>query len=216
MLEKIGKPEYKFLSTPDPVVLNILDKVLETQDAAVFYEIGVGIGATTIEAAKRLNNQGLIVLFSREGDVRELAEDLAERGYGNVDSRWGSPSKVYSGYHFELARGFSEGLLEKFDIAYIDGGHVFHLDAPAACILKELCKPGGHIIFDDWHWSLESSPSMNPTNRPQTAVEYDIRQIQTRHVPLVCKVIMDVDDRFQFLGIEKGSAIYKRRNALAD
>jgi hypothetical protein len=94
-----------------------------------------------------------------------------------------------------------EGVLPKFDLAYIDGGHVFHLDRPATCILKELCKPGGYMIFDDWNWTLGKSPTMNPKIRPQTVREYEERQINTSHVQLVCKALMDTDNRFAFIEI---------------
>ena len=141
----------------------------------------------------------------------ELASDLEGMGYTNIDSSWGSPGNTYSGYHFELARGYSGGELPKFDLAYIDGGHVFHLDAPAACVLKELCLPGGYMIFDDWDWTLKKSYTQNPTVRPETSIEFDDRQIMTSHVKLVCNTIMDSDSRFEFLGLESNSAVYRHK-----
>lgn len=210
MLEKIGSPGFETLSKTDTTVINHLNIILESNPKPVFYEIGIGIGATTLPVAEILNNNGQIILFSRENDVRELSKDLADRGFMNVDSSWGSQNKIYSGYHFELAMGAFEQKLPKFDIAYIDGGHVFHLDAPATCILKELCKPGGYMIFDDWNWSLAISPTLTPSNRPATLQEYDMRQIEACHVQLVCKTLMDTDDRFQFIGLEGNTAIYQR------
>lgn len=210
MLEKIGKDRYKSISTPDPIVLKYIDLIKNRSDFPVFFEIGVGIGATTQEVARRLDNKGEIVIFSRAAEVKELVKDLEDIGFHNIDGRWGSPSNVYSGYHFQLAKGFVSGSFKHFDLAYIDGGHVFHLDAPAAAVLKELCKPGGYMLFDDWEWTLGGSPSISPSIRPQTAIEYDEEQIQTCHVQLVCKTIMDTDKRFAFLGIEKDTAIYRR------
>ena len=211
MLEKITNPAYQVISQPDKSVLKYLDEILAyNQTDPVFYEIGVGVGATTLPVAERLNNRGQIVLFSREKDVRELAADLRERGYSNIDSEWGSPNNTYSGYHFELARGAAENRLPSFDLAYIDGGHVFHLDAPATCVLKELCKPGGYMIFDDYEWYIGKSPTWNPNVRAATAIEYDKRQIEVCHVKLVCKLFMDTDPRFEFVGMEKDTAIYRR------
>jgi predicted O-methyltransferase YrrM len=210
MLEKIGAPGFETLGRADKAVLKYLDTILAGNSQPVFYEIGVGVGATTLPVAERMNNGGRILLFSRERDVLELAADLRALGYSNIDSNWGSPSKTYSGYHFELARGVVGKLLPTFDLAYIDGGHVFHLDAPASCVLKELCKPGGYMIFDDYLWSLAKSPTMNPDKRPATAVEYDAAQIETCHVQLVCQTIMDPDRRFEYLGLEGNTAIYRR------
>jgi hypothetical protein len=211
MLEKIDTPGYEFLSKPDSSVIKYMNQIITRKSDPIYYEIGVGIGATTLPVAKTLNNAGKIFLFSRENEVRELASDLAQLGYSNIDASWGSPAKTYSGYHFELARGLLDGRLPLFDLAYVDGGHFFHLDAPAACILKELCIPGGYILFDDYQWSLASSPSLNPTRRPATLSEYDQLQIDACHVEMVCKSIMNTDARFELIDIVSDTAIYKKR-----
>lgn len=210
MLEKIGKSGHEMISKPDATVERLIAEHLARTPDPVYYEVGVGIGATAVTVARAMRNRGKIFLFSREHDVRELTADLEALGFTNVNGQWGSPRNTFSGYHFELAYGFLQGALPAFDLAYLDGGHVFHLDAPAACVLKELCAPGGHLVFDDWSWSLERSTGLNPRKRPATAVEFDARQIAERHVPMVCKIVMDPDPRFRFLGIEKDSAIYQR------
>lgn len=152
MFEKIGTEKYRLISKPDPTVMKYL-QLLSSKDIC-YYEVGIGIGATTLEVSKYLDNNGRILLFSHANDVKELTADLTKLGYKNIDGSWGSPNKIYSGYHFQLAKGFVANKLPEFDLAYIDGGHVFHLDAPAASILKELCKPGGYMLFDDWVWRI--------------------------------------------------------------
>lgn len=211
MLEKIGTKGFETLSRSDSTVLAYLDQVLETNKEPSVYEIGVGVGATTLPMAQKMKNMGEIYLFSRDKDVGELTDDLAELGFSNVCSDWGSPTKMYSGYHFELARGFVDDLLPHFDLAYIDGGHVFHLDGSATCILKELCKPDGFMIFDDWNWSLGKSPTLNPQQRPETSKEYDAKQIEMPHVQLVCKALMDTDQRFEFIERAGNTVVYKRK-----
>jgi predicted O-methyltransferase YrrM len=211
MLEKIGTAGFETLSKPDAVVLRLLDQLLATNPAPVIYEIGVGIGATTLPMAKAMNNRGQMVLFSRKNDVAALTEGLHLLGFDNIISDWGSDTKTYSGYHFELARGFVAGELPPFDLAYLDGGHVFHLDAPATAILKELCKPGGYLVFDDYFWCLGKSPTLNPATRPQTARDYDTLQIETCHVQLVCKSMMDTDHRFRHVELVGNTMVYQRR-----
>jgi len=214
VIEKIGSPGYETVSDPNVTVLRLIDESLGKGREPTFYEVGVGVGATTLPVVRRLANRGCAVLFSRERDVRELAEDLRGLGFDNVDDRWGSAGKTYSGYHFELARGFSAGELPQFDVAYLDGGHVFHLDAPATCVLKELCAPGGHIVFDDWYWTLGKSPTLKPSVHRKTADDYDPLQIETCHVQLVCRTVMDPDPRFEFLGLEGSTAVYRRLSAV--
>ena len=210
MLEKIGTVGFETLSKPDHTVLELLKDILTVNSAPVVYEIGVGVGATTLPIAQLLNNSGRLYLFSRKKDVLELSADLSQLGYENICDEWGSATKTYSGYHFELACGFVADKLPLFDLAYIDGGHVFHLDGSATCILKQLCKPGGYMVFDDWNWTLAKSPTMNPTRRPATLLEYDEAQITTSHVQLVCKAFMDRDPSFRRLGQDGNTCVYQR------
>lgn len=198
------------ISTPDGTVLRLIRERLQAVADPIYDEVGIGIGANAVEVARALRNRGRMYLFSPELEVRDLAHDLVALGFTNVCSDWGSPRNLYSGYHFELAHGFLRGELPAFDLASLDGGHVFHLDAPAACVLKELCKPRGHVVFDGWSWSLERSVGCNPRKRPATAAEYDSRQFAERHVQMVCRTVMDTDPRFRLLGLERGSAIYQR------
>lgn len=210
MLEKIATAGFETLSKPDTVVLSYLDLVLKDNPEPTVYEIGVGIGATTLPMMKRLDHRGQVFLFSRQHDLDALVADLRDMGYSNMNGRWGSPNNTYSGYHFEMARAYVEEALPPFDLAYIDGGHVFHLDGPATCILKELCKPGGYMVFDDWAWSLAKSPTLNPGKRPETQRDYDPLQIEASHVQLVCKAFMDRDARFEFIELVDNSAVYRR------
>ena len=212
MLEKIGTLGYETVSKPNKEVMSCVNEILRNENNIVFYEIGVGVGATTLPVSKLIsqyNNNGKIILFSRMKDISEIISDLNEMGYDFVQGI-GSPNKTYSGYHFEMAEAFMKSELPAFDLAYLDGGHVFHLDAPATCILKELCKPGGYIIFDDYNWSLQNSPTLNPKANPQTLNDYDENQINTAHVELVCRSLMDTDIRYQLVTLKNNSAIYKR------
>jgi predicted O-methyltransferase YrrM len=212
MLEKIGAAGFETLSEPNKVVMSYVDEILGNKGSITFYEIGVGVGATTLPVSKAISDNGgigRIITFSRDRDVEDLISDLNEMGYDFVEGI-GSPGKTYSGYHFEMAVAFSKSELPEFDLAYMDGGHVFHLDASATCILKELCKPSGYIIFDDYHWSLQKSPTLNPKSNPQTRNDYDQNQIDASHVELICKTLMNTDPRYHLVGIKNGSAIYKR------
>lgn len=209
MLEKIGTTGFETLSKSDPAVLDRLETVLKTVPEPIVFEIGVGIGATTVEMAKLMNGHGKLHLFSRHSDVRELADDLLSRGFANV-AQWGSANRIYSGYHFELADGFVTGRLPKFDLAYLDGGHVMHLDGPAICILKELANEGAYLILDDVGWSLEQSPTMSPLVRAQTAAEYDPAQIAACHVDMARRCFLETDRRFVLEQISHNTAVYRR------
>lgn len=176
----------------------------------IYYEIGIGIGSTVLEVSKLLNNEGKIYLFSKRHDCEELKNDLSKLGYKNINTNYCSDTKIYSGYHFDMAFGVYKKRLPSFDIAYLDGGHVFHLDAPTTCLLKELCKINGLIFFDDYNWTLSYSPTLNPKIRPQTINEYDKKQINTKHIEMICKIFMDTDERYEKILADTRCVAYKR------
>jgi hypothetical protein len=37
-----------------------------------------------------------------------------------------------------------------YDFIFFDGAHVFHHDAPAAAVLREMVAPSGIFLFDDY------------------------------------------------------------------
>jgi predicted O-methyltransferase YrrM len=88
MLEKIGQKLYRFVSTPDPLVLECISDMLLTKKDLIFYEIGVGIGATTLAVAELLNNKGKIILFSYQDEITKLTHDLNELGFVNIDGNY--------------------------------------------------------------------------------------------------------------------------------
>ena len=210
MLEKIGQKGFETISKPDEIALSYLDDVLSTVTSPNVAEIGVGVGATSVEIAKKLANNGTFFLFSRQDHVVELADDLSELGYKNINSDWGSPNKLFSGYHFELARAVSSGAINSLDYVYLDGGHLFHLDAPTVCLIKEILAPGGYLVMDDWNWSLEKSPTLNPEAKPETSKLYDQNQIETSHVKMVANLFLDNDPNYVFLELTGNTAVYQR------
>lgn len=199
MIEKINDADNFIFKYPNHLVSKYLKQIKSKINDPIYYEIGIGYGTTVLEAAKILNNSGEIHLFSKNSDCIEVQKDMAKFGYNNIYTAFCSPEMIYSGYHFDLAIGVYNKKLPSFDLAFLDGGHVFHLDAPATCLLKELCKLNGYIIFDDYSWSLSSSPSLNPKVRPKTLEEYDLPQINANHIKIICALFMDNDSRYKKL-----------------
>lgn len=207
MLEKIIDPQYKYISYPNSLVLEYIKLIQYTNQSPVYYEIGIGVGATTLAVAKLMQNKGKIFIFSYQKDCQNLKKDLNKLGYTNINDSFCSESKTYSGYHFDMACAAIDKKLPNFDLCYLDGGHVFHLDAPTTCVIKEICKIGGYIVFDDYDWSLEKSPTLNPKINPKTQRDYDDNQIKISHIPMICTLFMDNDKRYK--EIETKSSRYK-------
>lgn len=212
MLEKINDPNKLIFKHPNHLVSKYLQRIKRLETNPIYYEIGIGYGTTVLKAAKILDNSGQIYIFSKKNDCSSLKDDLQKLKYYNINDNYCSENKIYSGYHFDIALGVINKELPQFDLAFLDGGHVFHLDAPTTCILKELCKPGGYIIFDDYDWSLSISPALKPDVRQKTLEEYESIQINANHVKMICQLFMDTDNRYKKLPDSTSKTVVYERN----
>jgi predicted O-methyltransferase YrrM len=59
----------------------------------------------------------------------------------------------------------------KIDFIYIDGSHTAPDVLTDAVLAFKLCRPGGVIIFDDWHWKPPQKEFENPNNTPKVAID---------------------------------------------
>lgn len=215
MLEKIGTKPYRHISQPASDALMVLDRVLATTPEPTVAEIGVGVGATTIELVRRMKNRGKLLLFDFEDRVRELETELKAAGFTNIEAL-GNTRLTYDSYCWNLAkialdrRARGDGPL--LDFAFLDGAHNFINDAPAALILKSLLKPGGYLLFDDLLWTYDSSPSM--ANNPTVRLWFTQEQAAAAQVKIVCDLFFENDPDFTketFGGkISRRRALYRK------
>ena len=85
----------------------------------------------------------------------------------------------------------------RFDYVFLDGAHTWCVDALAFVLLDRLLVPGGHIEFDDYHWTIERSPSMKPDVFPATDRMYTREQIAEPQVALVVDLLVRPDPRYE-------------------
>lgn len=216
MLERLTDPRNAAIAKPNAHALDLLDRVLAREAAPVICEVGIGIGATTVELCRRLANRGRLHLFDFEDRLTDLGADLDELGFTNVVLH-ANTRRRYDSYNWSLGTilqqrrqaGDDPAL---FDFVFLDGGHAFHHDAPAALLLKELLKPGGIILLDDYDWSFAVSPTMNPQKNPDIRLDYTDAQIETPHVRLICDLFFDHDPAYR--KVEIGYRVpYEHRRA---
>ena len=213
MIEKIGKEEYRLISAPAENVLSIIDikKKFSSKPLSVA-EIGVGIGATSVEIVKRLNENDKYFFFSYESDVDELEKDLS--GLDCCKCKlypMGNTKCIYDSYSWNLAKLICNGEEEIFDVVYLDGAHSFFHDGLSCVLLKTLIKKGGIIIFDDIHWSFNNSPTLNPQKNPTTSTLYNEEQLLSEQVLMVVNVFMEKDTEWERIGDIGSQAIYRRK-----
>ena len=216
MIEKLGMQGYEAISTPSEHVKFVLDNLIireREREALHIAEIGIGIGATTLEILKRLSDKDFYYMFDFQKTVDELFEDIKDSKCSI--KKYGNTSKLWDSYCWTLADFYLNEMSSKniFDLAYLDGAHTLFHDAPACCVLKELVKVGGYLILDDVKWSYARSPTMNPKIYPVILEKMTDEQINIPHIELILKLFLDTDKRFVRFYDESLSdlrAIYKK------
>jgi len=180
MIEKIGTDSAKLISRPCREVIDYLDKLLKKNPSSLtIAEIGVGVGATSLEIVKRLRKQDFFHFFSFSDEVDELYADLKKLGCKCNLVPFGNSRKTYDSYCWPLAKLALEidpakGL---YDLCYLDGGHNLNWTGLGCALLKNLIKPGGYLIFDDLPWSYGKSHNMNPEVFPEILDGYTEGQL---------------------------------------
>lgn len=222
MLEKLTDPRFAAISRPSQEAVALLKRVMETTPEPVVCEIGIGIGATTQELCRNLGNRGELWIFDFEEKVEELVSDLRSAGYSNVRSV-GNSHRPGDSYGWTLATFLRRARARAgapfgglFDFVYLDGAHAFQHDAPATVSVKELLKPGGYLLMDDYDWTFAISPSLRPSKSPSILKEYTEEQIELSHVEMVCSLLLDCDPQFEIVPIGYRGREHRRAYRKAD
>ena len=151
-----------FISEPCPEFLSAIKKIKSNYPPSrniTVAEIGIGFGATTLQALKALDENDVYYAFDFEHNIRALEEDLQARDFGikcQLITKSNS-TKQFDSYNWNLSnmvfgmRARNEAGI--FDAVYLDGAHTFFHDGLAVCLLKELVKDDGFLILDDIPWS---------------------------------------------------------------
>jgi predicted O-methyltransferase YrrM len=160
-----------------------------------YMEIGVYLGATASAVAQVLGGQGEIHLLDFEDRVAPVAQRLRAAGHANVVAHANS-RRALDSYNWSLMRLLRDGRAGSFDYVFLDGAHTWAHDALAFLLIDRLLKPGGHVDFDDYAWTLARSPSMSPTVFAPTRQLYTDEQIEAPQVALVVDLLVRADPRY--------------------
>ena len=221
MISKRNAPGYEAVSRPSKDAVEVLREIKRRAKGPVIAaEVGVGIGASTVEFLQALGERDELHLFDRQPVLTELLDEIASDPKASIVVPHENPANRFASYAWELA--IMARKLDRakkpvgiFDFVYLDGAHAFHHDAAACAVLKRMIKPGGYLVLDDMHWTHNTSPTLNPANRPDIAEQYTAEQLSTPHVALVVDVLLRRDKHFVqvFLTDEKdpGRAVFRRR-----
>jgi Methyltransferase domain len=159
-------------------------------------EVGVWRGDTSLQLAELLPADGFLHIFDYDVIVQSVKQRLAAAGHINVTA-FGCTTKSRDSYNWSLMRLLICNRLPIYDYIYVDGSHTWDVDALAFCLLDRLLKPGGYIDFDDYHWTMASSPTQNPRVSPQNLDWFTEEQINTPHVMLIVELLVKRDPRYR-------------------
>jgi predicted O-methyltransferase YrrM len=160
--------------------------VIADHDVRDVLELGFCHGVSTcyIAAALKERGDGHVVAIDRAARLTRSpqADDLLDRlGLQEQVSLF----YEYSSYNWRLYNLITQEVAPEFDLIYLDGAHTWEADGFAFMLAERLLAPGGHIVFDDIHWSFGKSPSAASHARDMPEDERDSHQVS-----LVCDVLV--------------------------
>lgn len=217
LLSKIGTRTARSTSYPCEEFIELVKKKKGENRNITVGEVGIGCGATAVEVCRYLTKDDVYMCFDFENLVADLLYDLNKvpglccRLVGK-----GNSHKLYDSYNWNLSdllfKMRNDSLNGIFDVVYLDGAHSFSYDAAACCLLKELLKPDGYMVFDDIFWSY----SQNENLAVSLADFYTEQQMEECQVQRVINAFMIGDRRFEEVymsgSINPGRAVYVKRH----
>lgn len=147
-------------------------------------EIGVYKGNTTKEIIKCIDENTFLHLFDFDDRLQALSIELEEQNFINYKC-YPNSYRYLDSYNSSLNKLWAKTKEPIFDYIFLDGAHTFPIDALTFFICDFLLKKGGYIDFDDYDWSLESSPSQGPDVFPLTKKLYSPEQIGEKGIKML-------------------------------
>jgi predicted O-methyltransferase YrrM len=207
MLEMVGAPGYETISKPAADVLAAVQSLLAVGQEPTVAEIGVGIGATSVEVLRVLDGRGTLDLFDFDAKLQILAGDLRERGYRNF-SIYGNTRLHWDCYNWSLLQLMLKDRKPRYDVVFLDGSHAYIHDLGALYLIERMIKPGGLLFFDDYYWSFKASPNMNPTKNPSIKQFLTDEQIEVSNVKVIVEAMVEGSDAWEMVAPKR---CYRRR-----
>lgn len=169
---------------------------LASTDARTIAEIGVDQGVTAEAILVWLGGRGTVHLFDFEDCLDKVTQRLRTHQLTNFVAH-GNSRRTLDSYNWSLMRMLQQNPAPLFDYVYLDGAHTWAIDALAFFLIDQLLKPGGYIDFDDYHWTIEQSPTVNPRVCPRMREIYTEEQMQAQQVALIVDLLVRRPGRYE-------------------
>lgn len=169
---------------------------LASTNAQTIAEIGVDQGATSDGILTWLGGRGVVHLFDFEDSLSIVAQRLRDKRLTNFVAH-GNSRRTLDSYNWSLMKLLQDSPAPVFDYVYLDGAHTWAIDALTFFLIDLLLKPGGYIDFDDYYWTIDGSPTVNPRVCPRMRQLYTDEQMQTRQVALIVELLVRRPGRYE-------------------
>ena len=190
--ESAAYPRHVAVSDPNRETIAFI----KTTQSRMIAEIGIFEGHTSLELARYLDGAGELHLYDFADRVEAVHGKLAQQGFHNVRA-FGCSYKLLDSYNWPLAQQLAAHEKPIYDYVFLDGAHTFAIDALAFLLVDRLLKVGGHVDFDDYDWTLEISPALNPRAFPLTRRLYTGEQIEAKQVRMIIDLLVRRDGRYK-------------------
>lgn len=173
---------------------------LATTDSEVIGEVGIGFGATSEGILRHLNGRGVLHIFDFESVTSFVGERLKQGNLTNFVVH-SNTDRTHDSYNWSLMKALKDGL--KFDYVFLDGAHTWAHDALAFFLIDRMLKVDGHLDFDDYGWTIDRSPTVNPRIYPANRKLYTEEQMQAQQVKLVVDLLVRASGRYEEVVADK-------------
>ncbi|WP_418500045.1 class I SAM-dependent methyltransferase [Flagellimonas sp.] len=191
-----------------PSNASVIHHINTLENVRVAAEIGSYEGATTQLILAECTKLEKLHIFDFQDRVdaisKEVPPEHRDRFVGHGNSR-----KLSDSYCWSLLNLVRRGTFT-FDFVFLDGAHTWETDIFAVLLIDLVLRPGGYIELDDFDWTLEKSPTLNPNAFPATRLRYTDEQISTEAVRIAAKVILK--QRLGYEELSVGRLFRKPRN----
>lgn len=161
-------------------------------------EVGAYLGFTTLKILEEAPWLEYIHIFDFQDRVEAILRQVPP-GMRSKIVGYGNGRRLMDSYNESLFRLIKEGRRQIYDYAFLDGAHTFCLDGLAFFLLDLLLEEGGLLEFDDYSWSLASSPTQNPNTFPMTRVFYSESQIESQAIKDIVEHLVIPSGRYETL-----------------
>lgn len=139
----------------------LIKEITDENDLSNFLELGFAHGVSSCYMGSMLREKGKGHLVTIDRLDAKKRKPNIEQLLTKLDlNDWVTPFYENKSYTWKLMEFIEETDEPIFDFCYIDGAHDWYNDGFAFYLVDKLLKPGSIIIFDDYYWTYDSSPTL--------------------------------------------------------